>query len=46
MEAEVVALCFTPDEKIIIKAEEEGVIASWDLLKGEPVHKIVVFDLT
>lgn len=41
MEAEIVSMCFTPDEKLIIKAEEEGVIASWDMDKGEPVHKIV-----
>ncbi len=32
---------FTPDERIIVKAAEGGIINSWDMEKGEPVHKIV-----
>ena len=33
---------FTPDEKLVIKAAEGGLINSWDMQTGDPVHKIVI----
>lgn len=40
LDSDVVDICFTPDEKLVIKAAETGEILSWDLQKGNPIHKL------
>lgn len=42
LKSETVDLCFTPDEKLIIKATETGNILSWDLEHMKPIHKMKV----
>lgn len=40
LDSDVADICFTPDEKLVIKAAETGEILSWDLQHGNPIHKL------